>query len=245
MPLFNFALRPLADIQPWRSAGGPSLSWFGLSDGWFWIALSGQEILHVDGVMTAGDMPYVDYQVVRLWEDLITMLPAVLTKVPNDIAERLDDRDAWNVLTARARESDDAERAALGMSWWWERQLDNAYLAAAPVVHLWRRGDIIHVRWSTPASAESWTPVHGHATLAVDDFLRELRAFDHSFIAAMQERVSAIVRAGGIDGVAIDLAHLAHEQSDRSTWLELAIDKPVEPYDWNDARWILQQLGSH
>lgn len=245
MPLFNFALRPVADIQAWRGPKGPTLSWFALSDGWFWLALAGQEILKVEGPMTPGDLPYVDYQVVRLWEDLIAMLPAVLSEVPTDVAERLEDRAAWDVVLERTKEADDAERAALGMGWWWERQLDNAYLAAAPKVHLWRRNEVIYARWSTPKSEHSWCPVEGEATIAVDDFLAELRAFDATFIAAMSERVTAIKSEGGIEGVNIDLAHLEHEQLDRATWLERALAAPTLPCNWNDARWILQQLGSH
>jgi hypothetical protein len=31
--LFNFTLAPLRTIAPWRSADGPFLHWFGLSDG--------------------------------------------------------------------------------------------------------------------------------------------------------------------------------------------------------------------
>jgi len=245
VPLFNFTLRPLEDLQPWRGPHGPSLSWFGLSDGWFWLTLGGQNILQIDGEIPKGDLPYADYQVVRLWEDLIQILPQVLTEVPSDIADRLDDQTAWSHVLERAKAQNDAQRAAQGMGWWWQRQLDNAYLVAAPSVHLWRRNDIIHAQWSTPERNQGWTRVEGHTSFALEDFLDEVRAFDQAFLTAMHERVAAVAQLGGIPGVSLDLVHLAHEQRDRATWLESALEAAVAPYQWNDARWILQQLGEH
>lgn len=42
--LFNFMLRPTAEIAPWGTPDNPTLSWFGLSDGWYWISIAGDEI---------------------------------------------------------------------------------------------------------------------------------------------------------------------------------------------------------
>ncbi|WSK39909.1 DUF5984 family protein [Micromonospora maris] len=77
------------------------LHWFGLTDGWYWIDLNGHELLrysdhtmrhlHADGYE---GMPYVDYYVVRLWEDLLQALPAVLEPVPADLVLFEPDRAA-------------------------------------------------------------------------------------------------------------------------------------------------------
>jgi len=45
MPLFNFSLRPLDQVQPWGSAPDLSLSWFSLTDGCYWIDAGGEELL--------------------------------------------------------------------------------------------------------------------------------------------------------------------------------------------------------
>jgi hypothetical protein len=85
---FGFDLRPLGDIVPWGKADDLSLHWFGLTDGWFWIELDGHVLLRYSDRCAARfqlDRPYVDYQVVRLWEDLITLIPAVLEPVPADL----------------------------------------------------------------------------------------------------------------------------------------------------------------
>ena len=34
--LFEFVLRPLEEVQPW-GVDEPTLHWFGLTDGWYWI----------------------------------------------------------------------------------------------------------------------------------------------------------------------------------------------------------------
>lgn len=95
---FRFELRPLAQAHPW---GGDrrTLHWFGLTDGWYWIELNGHELLRysdqtvrrwqADGYQ---DVPYVDYYVVRLWEDLLELLPAVLEPVPADLVPFIESR---------------------------------------------------------------------------------------------------------------------------------------------------------
>lgn len=35
--LFNFWLRPLADVAPWVSENEQRLHWFGLTDGCYWL----------------------------------------------------------------------------------------------------------------------------------------------------------------------------------------------------------------
>jgi hypothetical protein len=90
---FRFELRPVDKITPW---GGQDrmLHWFGLTDGWYWIELDGHELLRYSdttlrrwrGEGYDAARPYVDYQVVRLWEDVIQLAPAVLEPVPADLA---------------------------------------------------------------------------------------------------------------------------------------------------------------
>ena len=42
---FRFRLKPVEDIAPWGGSAPderPYFSWFGLTDGWFWIEVGGQ-----------------------------------------------------------------------------------------------------------------------------------------------------------------------------------------------------------
>ena len=76
--LFNFLLRPVETIVPWGDET-PTLSWFGLSYGWYWLELGGQEVFRARTV-TPGKPPYADYQVARLWEDLLELFSYELVR---------------------------------------------------------------------------------------------------------------------------------------------------------------------
>jgi hypothetical protein len=58
-----FELRPLSDVQPWGDAeSGLSLHWFGLTDGWYDVAIDEHRLYS-----GRGETRGIDYQVVRLW----------------------------------------------------------------------------------------------------------------------------------------------------------------------------------
>src|SRR4051812_35106988 len=93
MPLFNFVLRSPEQITQWAK----SLHWFGLTDGWYWLHLGDQEVPR--SVKRSAEAPdglsYVDYNVVRLWEDLLDILPEILEPVPPDVAALTSKADSW------------------------------------------------------------------------------------------------------------------------------------------------------
>lgn len=168
--LFNFHLRELAAIEPF---GGerPTLHWFGLSDGWYWLTVGGSELFRYDRAFMRREepwcadptaLPYVDYYVVRLWEDLLEQLPAVLAPVPPELAERVSDAVSWRDWQERASQWLDAldehgDQAAFDAAvdlveaacgWWVERRLDTGYLRHGSRLRFWRVGDTVHLRWN-------------------------------------------------------------------------------------------------
>lgn len=226
-----FVLRPTADIQPWGEPGRFSLSWFGLSDGWYWLDLGGQELFRVREPEIATQPPYADYQIVRLWEDLLDLLPAVLEPVPADLAQLLRTPERFLATVERLQNDDLADenwrpRISEGLAFWHARHLDSGHLVAAPHLWLWRDNATVHALWrSSTRDAKLWLPAAGYLSMPVDQFVSELRAFDQAFLKAMGERVQSLQRSEGVAGVHIDLEQLAVEQRDRSTWLESALFK--------------------
>lgn len=110
--LFNFQLRDIAAIEPW---GGetPSLHWFGLSDGWYWLSVGEAELFRYGQsfmqreepwLSDPNTPPYVDYYVVRLWEDLLYQLPTILVLIPVALADRIADAAAWRAWLQRAEQ---------------------------------------------------------------------------------------------------------------------------------------------
>ncbi|MDP2271974.1 MAG: DUF5984 family protein [Archangium sp.] len=233
--MFRFALRDIAAITPWGPETAPSLSWFSLSDGWYWLQLGGQQVLRVAAASDANP-PYLDYQVARLWEDLLDLLPRVLAPLPSDVAAELRDEEGWLKHLEGELLQDDQNV----MSFWWWRQLDLPHLSAPPRIWFWRDGDDLRVLWR-PARPDRghWAHASGTLMLPVATFLEEVRSFDRAFLSGMRERVQRVIKAGGIPGVDVNLAHLEHGQLDRETWLENALSRPAPDEDWEAVRRFL------
>lgn len=256
MAIFNFRLQPIEQVVPWTGTTGPTLSWFGLSLGWYWLSPGDDELLRLREDPGDGLPPYVDYQVARLWEDVLSLLSAALEPVPEDIAARLDDLPRWDASVHRAlleaarpegRASRDAADATFG--WWRARRLDRTHLVHAPSVDIWRVGDAVHIAWAPhPEDQTIWASCRGSTSLSAEAFLEEVRVFDRDFLGAMAERVQAVIAAGGLQGIAIDLPHLAREQQDRSTWLASALNpggtRRPEATDWAAVREHLARIES-
>jgi hypothetical protein len=226
---FRFRLRPVAEVSPW---GGPDrrLHWFGLTDGWYWIEIDGLELLRYapqtlqwrDGDGPAVLNPYVDYYVVRLWEDVLGLLPSVLEPVPDDLAEFMSsDPDDW-VWPGEAPGEAQAEAAA---EWHGSHVLDVGYLRCPPRIWWWRRiagsHDHMTAAWKHKSGEiEFAAPRTGQATVRTSAFVAAVEELDRELLAAMEQRVTELERTGPPPGVRIDMPQLRAEQQDRATWLQ-------------------------
>ena len=254
--LFQFILRPLGEVEPW---GGdqPALHWFGLSDGWCWWQVGTQELFRYTQPILdywaaeypdlQKPAPYVDYQVVRPWEDLLDALPDILAPVPGDLVQRAQDMGKWNDLRERvwlwASEKDDDEAWDLQDTvtrWWSERSWDSGYLSHPPKVWLWVQADTFHLQWDNRAVTLNglpvWEATAGEITMPVSAFVEEVRSFHERFMAAMSERVAAVLSGGLLQDIAIDLDRLVHEQQDRSTWLTSTLSRKQPEQEWDKVR---------
>jgi len=221
---FRFLLRPVAEIWPW----GPErrLHWFGLTDGWYWIEVDGLELLRYapqmlqepDGGGPVVPHPYVDYYVVRLWEDVLESLSSALEPVPDDLAEFMSsDPRGWV--------SPDEEQAVAAAEWYGSHVLDMGYLRCPPRIWWWRRivngHDHMTVAWEHQSGEiEFDAPRTGQATMPTDVFLAAVEELDRELLGAMEQRVAELERTGPPPGVQIDMRHLRAEQQDRATWLQ-------------------------
>ncbi len=218
---FRFELRPVAEVAPW---GGerPTLSWFGLSDGWYWIELGDVDLLRYlpeDGEAR----PYVDYYVVRLWEDLLQLLPVATEDVPADLVD---------VLRSQLELGDLVDDALI--TWYSDHFLDVGYLRNAPGICCWREGSQVTISWRGSDPSLFAAPPSGEVTVGLPEFLAAVEEFHGAFIAAMEARVAEVVAAPPV-GVGIDLAQLQAEHTDRATWLARAIAQ-TPATDWSQVR---------
>lgn len=89
---------------------------------------------------------FVDYYVVRLWEDILDMLPDALEPLPSELFEFFEKdgnfwfqwgSDAWNRVDNRPDEDEALETFELVVSWQRIRRLKAAYLQDSPRIWIW------------------------------------------------------------------------------------------------------------
>ncbi|MFD9542260.1 DUF5984 family protein [Streptomyces sp. NPDC060022] len=241
---FRFGLTPLETVGPWGSKH-PVLHWFGLTDGWYCIDLDGQEVLRysertVQELRKNSDVgqphPYVDYYVVRLWEDMIALVSEAMEPVPQDLVNvAADTSPDWTWL--------DTPEADAALTWHSAGYLYTSYLRIAPHVRCWRtvigEDDNVTVTWEHQADPEGViefvAPQTGRVTMPTSEFLAAATELDRALLAAMDQRISELEESGPAPGAELDVEQLRREQRDRATWLQRARDH--EPgTDWDAVR---------
>ncbi|WP_326834913.1 DUF5984 family protein [Amycolatopsis rhabdoformis] len=249
MMRFRFELVPVDEVGPWGSGRSPSLHWFALTEGWFCLDVGGIELLRyaertVALFRRAGSRaapPWVDYYVVRLWEDMLQALPYILDPVPDDLADFVAAGSAEWIDTDDPEILDntliDAADDACG-----RRCVDTGYLRYGPVLRWWRTVDpvdTVTVDWQFAADPDGeiafTAPLSGRASVSTDEFMSAVTDFDHRLFEAMQQRVDRLAATGAPAGIELDIPHLIQEQAERRTWLPRALAQQVSA-DWDAVR---------
>lgn len=239
-----------------------SLSWYELTDGWYWIDVGETQLFRYTQVAFNLSQPprsangcYVDYYVGRFWEDLLGLLPAALEPLPAQLVERLssfsvwnewlEDRDTWNASRSPddADETDDYDEEEVEMyraagDWWYQRRVDTGYLLAGPCIWLWSDGAALHLCWDNRdrflEGVPAWEAQVGERSFPIPVFLTEVAAFHQALIAAMAERVEQAASYWSSPQFTQDLLYLQISQQQQRSRLEHALRTVSEsiPTDW-------------
>jgi hypothetical protein len=236
--LFEFALDALDDVHAWGAPPDQSLSWFGLTQGRYRLNAGGHLLLNYSDATVAKHAadwpeaypgPMVDYYVARLWEDLLGMLPDILTPLPRQLHDILvlpdADRAAWADGLSQSL-SDEAYLDAI--DWLGARVLDSGYLQHAPWLRLWSCEGQTFIAWDCTRHMKDgvavWSATAGHHAMPTDAFVADIGGFHADLIASMEGRVGVIVGGGWQrSNVAIDVHALTAEQAQRATALKTAL----------------------
>ncbi|MGW1997035.1 DUF5984 family protein [Embleya sp. NPDC001921] len=253
---FRFVLRPLCDVRPWGE-DVPRLGWFILTDGWYWIELGGHELLRyaerspgprssppagcAEPREPGGLDAYVDYHVVRLWEDLVELMPRVLEPVPPDLLDFV----AGAIPDAGRPRASEAPEAEAARYWHAGHALGMGHLSAAPDIRFRRTlsddADTMTVTWAHAADPDDEDPIAftapptGRVTFPTEAFIAAVTTFDRELFAAMEQRVAGFEASGPPAGVDVDPRALRREQLDRATWLRRAMSRRADT-DWSAVR---------
>lgn len=246
--LFNFTLTPIEQIQPWGKPGDQRLHWFGLTDGQYWIQ-AGDAVLfeyseHVRS--KPGATRYCDYQVVRLHEDLLQMLPSILEAVPTSLVPYISGESGRAWMTKSATWATDAfdlldedrywELADASATWISNRTLDSGYLSPSAGIRIWSEQSIVHIEWDNTGKLYEglavWSAARGSFRLPRETFMEEVRSFHTRLLSQMADRVEKVVAGTLAPEVQIALAALQREQLARYLTLEGALNGSMGPTDW-------------
>lgn len=231
----RFELRALNDVVPWGDEQtGLRLHWFGLTDGWYDVVIGGHRLYSC-----VDDVRGIDYQVVRLWEDLIEVAPSALESIPESLAARLADIDAWMLWVEKVCDLDDhRDLVSVALQWWFWRGLSASHLVGAPTLHLWCYGDELRIHWrSSPRGPDGpvWSSPNGDAITSANAFRELLLKFDRDLFAAMEARVESVAKNWSRPEIEIDAEALRREQADRATWLQRALNTPrFREHGWTE-----------
>jgi uncharacterized protein DUF5984 len=265
--LFNFDLRPISEITPWRTVSAPDektpeylrhpyIGWFQLTDGWYWIDTGKGELFRYSQALV--DItnekytdrrrmlsPYVDYYVVRMWEDLLDMLPWVLEPIPAHLASAISRDGVWGdwQRQVEAALSSSASDEAFDLyydaaRWSGQRRLDSGYLLAGPDILFWNDGADIHIQWDNRyrvlEGVSAWDTILGQITMPVAAFLNEAREFHDRFMRRMADRVAIAQGEWSRPDVALD-PDIGREQVARTHYLQRCLEAGTahEPDDWD------------
>ena len=222
--MFEFELTPIELIRPWETPPDLSLHWFGLTDGKYRIRVGDDYLLNYSDDFvgdTSESTSFVEYQVARLWEDVLEMLPAILETVPDELHFLLEasekDRNEWY---EKAVAEDLPEEATYWLS---DRELNCGYLTNAPQITMWSTKDDVIVSWDYEMSTENpervWSATRGSHRMSRSEFLNAVTEFDSALIGQMKDRVDRLVSGWKSETINLDLGQLIREQEDRSAWL--------------------------
>ncbi|MGH2508551.1 MAG: DUF5984 family protein [Ktedonobacteraceae bacterium] len=219
--LFHFQLRPLSDVAPWGYPDRLCLHWFGLTDGWYWLEMgqNNEFFRYTTDILMHWQRnhpeipPYADYYVVRLWEDILEILPDILEPLPPKLVQMLDGEEQISRWQERMKkytkmfESDDEDEEETeedkqaweiymqATMWWNCRRLNTGYLTASPHLWFWNDGRDVHIFWdNSESSIENipvWTAQRGHIQLPYAQFLDEVDSLHTRLFATMEERIQA------------------------------------------------------
>lgn len=189
---------------------------------------------------------FVDYYVVRLWEDILDMLPDVLEPLPSELFEFFEKdgnfwfqwgSDAWNRVDNQPDEDEALETFELVVSWQRIRRLKAAYLQDSPRIWIWSTEESVILSWDNTGivleGIQVWSATQRHYYIQRDEFLDEVFAFHGKLMSEMAERVDSVCDHWSQTDIYVDTQHLRYEQQDRKTWLDHALNK-APSVNWDD-----------
>jgi hypothetical protein len=254
--LINFTLAPIEEIVPWGEPGSYRLHWFGLTWGQYWIQ-AGEATLfeYSDHARNGGISRYCDYQVVRLYEDLVEMLPVILEPIPESVVPYIhgESAEVWRNAYHAWRDRNDNvldtdhywEIADAAVAWSEKRHLDSSYLSPSASIAIWSDQKCVHIAWDNrdrySDGKPAWTAMLGSYQMPIDEFIEEIKSFHVRLMDQMAARVDQVLAGHFPPAIEIDLPGLVTEHEQRTRSLDEALSV-VPGTDWQRVETAIREI---
>jgi len=269
--IFDFTLDPIENVYPWGDPEDLKIHWFALTQGNYRLKVGNDYLLNYTNDFheyltekhpqnTQPKNTCVDYYVVRLWEDILDILPDVLEPVPKELQHFLElGYENYKALNERALDWQEFEIKngankdrtwsilELATNWLNNCWLDSGYILYSPKIWIWSDENDVVINWdNSEIKIENiyvWTATKGNYRINKNDFINEVREFNKHLFDEMKERVETICQNWKNDEIKIDFEQLKSEQKNRGTWLESKL-KNVRKTNWSEVISAINQISA-
>lgn len=268
MALINFKLRHPDNIIPWGDSPDTNMHWFGLTDGEYWLDVNKATLYeYTNEVLTgshANDSHYVDYQIVRLLEDLTSLFESIAEPVPdafytiaqsNSYLYRFYEttQNWWENLSKDPSIDVDTyyDRYDKTIEWIYSRTLTAEHLTSGPGISFFRNRNKISIVWKADHLTENnipvWTAQNGEVEMEYETFLHEIEDFGNRFFSAMDTQVQIAVEKNR-GTTQLNKERLVQEQQERKAEFQRRLSvlkgEPTKHTDWDLINSLITKMFS-
>lgn len=266
--IFDFTLDSIEKVQPWGTPNSLSIHWFALTQGKYRLKVGDEYLLNYTDEFIGNYLKkkpqhniststFTEYYVVRLWEDILGILPAILESVPVPLQKFLNSgyenyqvlqklADGWKESETVIKRIEGIGTADLAVFWLNERWFDSGYLSPSANIWLWSDENNVIFNWdNSEIKVEEipvWTATKGSYRINKQEFVNEVREFNKKLLDEMGKRVETICQNWKNDEIKIDFEQLKSEQKNRAMWLESTL-KNLRRTDWSQVISAVNQIN--
>lgn len=264
-PLLDFEFKDLE-----TSITGSGLIWYFLTDSFFWLNVGDDTLFEfTDEVIETWakngrptpDYSYekcMSYPLVRLWEDMIKILPTIMEPVPIEFHKLFmlpldviaSYPEKWEEYSQLQEQKIKYKKHGLPFNkpfFFDNHMLNTWYIADSPSLHFWRYKDDMWFTWDftghfeidkdTQQRVNVWTATKGTYHLPFDEFMREFNNFNHRMVTEMGIRINTILNSTELQKLYpdnYDFDNLRQDHERRKQTLEQKIKNYSSPFDWEE-----------
>ncbi len=261
--LFDFHLINTQDIVQ------TNLSWFWLTDGFYWMNVDGQKLFENSEEALRywekngytypkhGYQKCMDYQVVRLWEDMIEILPTITQPVPEEfhqlfsqsLAEIVANSDLFYnyVDSINAASEYTSNKKYFDKPFYLDdHHLSTMHVSLSPSIYFWRfldtNEDNMHIAWDFTQTIAiecgkeipMWSAAKGRFKMPFESFMQEFNGFHQRLMDAMAIKIEEIENNIELQALLRDDYNLRKEHNERIESIERQFKKYPVNFDWDE-----------